>query len=28
MDPYVVTSKIVDTTILWKDKHERVYAAS
>jgi glutamine synthetase len=28
MDPYIVTSKIVDTTILWNDKHVRVYAES
>ena len=28
MDPYVVTSKIAETTILWKNNHEKVYAES
>jgi glutamine synthetase len=26
MDPYLVTSKIVETTILWKNESEKVYA--
>ena len=28
MDPYLVTSKIAETTILWKNNHEKVYAES